>query len=51
MTKCVQIVQLEVPQIPHNLLGPSAQISQLFGTSLKNAHITCPLSMVKGIHS
>ena len=25
------VVQLEIPQIPHNLFGPSAQISQLFG--------------------
>ena len=31
MTKCVLIVQLEIPQIPNNLLSPSAQIGQLFG--------------------
>ena len=31
MTKCALIVQLEIPQIPNNLLSPSAQIGQLFG--------------------
>ena len=30
MTKCVQIVQLEIPQIPHNSFGPSAQSGQFF---------------------
>ena len=29
MTKCVLIVQLEIPQISHNLLSPTAQIGQL----------------------
>ena len=35
MTKCVQIVQLGIPQIPHNSFGPSAQIRQLFAIFLK----------------
>ena len=48
MTKSVKIVQLETPQIPHNLFGPSAQIGQLFGIFLKKALITCPLSMEEG---
>ena len=30
-TQYVQKFQLETPQISHNLFGPSAQISQLFG--------------------
>ena len=29
MTKYVLKLQLEIPQIPHNLFGPSAQIGQL----------------------
>ena len=33
-----------IPQIPHNLFDPSAQISQLFGMLLKKALIT-PLFM------
>ena len=48
MTKCVLIVQLEIPQVPHNLFGPSAQIGQLFGIFKKKALITCPLSMAVG---
>ena len=43
----VLIVQLEMPQIPHNLFGPFAQIGQLFGIFLKRAAITCPLSMLR----
>ena len=31
MSKCVLLVQLKIPQMPHNLFRPSAQISQLFG--------------------
>jgi hypothetical protein len=45
MTKCV----LEIPQIPHNLFDPSAQIGQLFVIFLKK--ITCALSMVFGIEN
>ena len=33
MTKCVLIVQLEIPQIHHNLFGPSAQIWDIFEKS------------------
>ena len=33
--KNVLRVQLEMPQIPHNLFGPFAQIGQLFGIFLK----------------
>ena len=29
MTKRVLIVQLKIPQIPHDLVDPSAQIGQL----------------------
>ena len=43
-------VQLEIPQIPHNLFGPSAQIGELFGIFLK-ALITCPLSMDQAIQN
>ena len=43
MTKYGLKVQLE---IPHNLFGPSVQISQLFGIFLKKVLITCPLSML-----
>ena len=46
MTSCVLTLQLEIPQIPHNLFDLSAQIGQLFGIFLKKALITCPLSMV-----
>ena len=45
---CVLIVQLEIPQIPYNLLGPPAQIGQLFGIFFKKALIRCPLSMAVG---
>ena len=45
MLKFVLIGQLEIPQIPHNLFGPSAQIGQLFGIFLKKVLITCPLSV------
>jgi hypothetical protein len=45
----VLIVQLEIPQIPHNLFSPSSRIRQLFGISMKKAIITCPLSMVRTI--
>ena len=45
MTKCVLIVQLEIPQIPLNLFVPSAQIGQLFGIFKKKTLITCSLSM------
>ena len=51
MTKCVLIIQLEIPQIPHNLCSPSAQIGQLFEMFLKKALITCPLSMPSQIAS
>ena len=36
-----------VPQISHNLFGPSAQIGQLFEIFLRRIFITCPLSMNK----
>ena len=39
MTKCVVIFQLEIPQIPYNLFGPSAQIVQLFRIFLKKVVI------------
>jgi hypothetical protein len=39
MTKCVLIVKLEIPQIPQNLFGSSAQIGQLFGIFLKTFEI------------
>ena len=48
MTKCALIVQLEIPQIPNNLLSPSAQIGQLFGIFLKESLIACPLSIYRG---
>ena len=52
ITKCLLIVQLEIPQISHNLFGLSAQISQSFGIFLKIALITCPLSMgLRNSHS
>ena len=35
MTIYVVIVQLEIPQMPHNYYGPSAQIGQLYGVFLK----------------
>jgi hypothetical protein len=42
--KIVLIFQLEMPQIPFNLFGPSAQINQLFGIFLKksSSHVHCP---------
>ena len=39
-----------VPQIPHNLFGPSAQIDQLFGIFLKKAFIRCLLFMISKIN-
>ena len=48
MTKCVLKVQLEMPQISHNLFGPSPQIGKLFGIFLKKALFKCPLSMEEG---
>ena len=50
MTKYVLKVQVEIPQISHNLYDPCTQISQLFGIFLKKALITCPLSMIQSIH-
>ena len=44
---CWEFNYLEIPQIPHNLFGPSAQIGQLFRIFLKKVVITCPLSMVE----
>ena len=45
MTKCMLIVQLEIPKTHYNSFRPSAQIGQFFGIFLKIALITCPLSM------
>ena len=40
MTKCVLKFQLEIPQIPHDLFGPSALIGQLFGIYFfKSPHV------------
>ena len=40
MTKFVPIVQLKIPQVPHNFFGQKAQIDQLFGIFLekKSSH-------------
>ena len=47
MTKCVLIIQLE---IPHNLFSPLPQIGQLFWDIFgKKALITCPLSNSSGL--
>ena len=43
----IDIDQLEILQIHHNLFGPKSQISQLFGIFLRKALITCPLSMAR----
>ena len=44
---CVLILQLEIPQIPYNLLDPSAQMGQLFEILFKkNSH---HMSIVHGI--
>ena len=52
MTKCVLIIHLEIPQITHNLFGPSAKIGQLFEILLKKALIPYrPMSMGKTINS
>ena len=42
---CADTVELEIPQIPYNLSGPSAQVAQWYGIIWKKALITCPLSM------
>jgi hypothetical protein len=37
MSKCVLIVQLEIPQILHNLFSPSDRIGQSFWIFLKKS--------------
>ena len=57
MTKYVLKIQLEIPQIPHNLFDPSAQIGQLFGIfksphhmSIVHAHTNMTFFLILYLH-
>ena len=44
MTKYVLKFQLEIPQMPHNLIGPSAQIKPIIWDVFEKnpVHVHCP---------